>query len=61
MVPNVSIFGGTMKTGGILYFPKEKCMQAQPGMVLGFTDMGVKRPDWGTVTLSPDGCNRLPK
>ena len=54
---------GYYENWGHIYFitQRKKCMQAQPGMVLGFIDMGVKRPDWGTVTLSPDGFNRLPK
>ena len=47
-----NIWGYTMKIGG---------MQAQPGVVLGFADMGAKRPDWGPATLSPDRCNGLPK
>lgn len=38
-----------------------KGMQAQPGVVFGFADMGAKRPDWGLATLSPDRCNGLPK
>lgn len=36
-------------------------MQAQLGVVLGFSDMGAKRPDSRPATLSPDICNGLPK